>query len=123
MRNLQIYSINDLINKNFDDEEIDIVTKSLIYSLIIGMFRQIKNNMSDNEIIKLITKDNWFDNYTWTEHQCIDYKNKLNKIFYNLYRFGSNKCANSSNEFIMKYGLKIKSPIKKYYKKKIKSGE
>ena len=44
---MQIYSISDLQNKPFDDEEIDIVSKSLIYSLIIGMFKQIKSGLSD----------------------------------------------------------------------------
>lgn len=122
MKDPKIYSIEDLINDDFDDEEIDIVSKSLIYSLIIGMFRYVKNNTEDKEIIKLIKTENWADNYKWTEFQRNEYKKKLDKIFYNLYRFGPVKCSNTSNEFLMKYGLQIKSiPKKKPYTKNKKA--
>jgi len=122
MKDPKIYSIEDLINDDFDDEEIDIVSKSLIYSLIIGMFRHAKNNTEDKEIIKLIKTENWPDNYTWTEFQRNEYKKKLDKIFYNLYRFGSVKCSNTSNEFLMKYGFIVKpSQKKKIYNKNKKA--
>jgi len=122
MKDPKIYSIEDLINDDFDDEEIDIVSKSLIYSLIIGMFRHAKNNTEDKEIIKLIKTENWPDNYTWTEFQRNEYKKKLDKIFYNLYRFGPVKCSNTSNEFLMKYGFIVKpSQKKKTYNKKKKA--
>ena len=119
MKDLKIYCLQDLINKDFDDEEIDVVSKSLIYSLIIAMFRYIKNDMSDKEIIKLCKTNNWFEKYKWTQYQRNEFKKKLDKIFYNLYRFGPIKCSNSSNEFLMKYGLETKpSQYKKIYKKK-----
>lgn len=122
MKDPKIYSIEDLINDDFDDEEIDIVSKSLIYSLIIGMFRHVKNNTEDKEIIKLIKTENWPDNYKWTEFQRNEYKKKLDKIFYNLYRFGPIKSSNTSNEFLMKYGFIIKpSQKKKTYNKKKKA--
>ena len=119
MKDPKIYNLQDLMTKDFDDEEIDVVSKSLIYSLIIGMFRYIKNDISDTEIIKLSKTDNWFEKYQWTSRQRIEYKKKLDKIFYNLYRFGPIKCSNSSNEFLMKYGLNIKpTQYKKSYNKK-----
>lgn len=122
MKDPKIYSIEDLINDDFDDEEIDIVSKSLIYSLIIGMFRHVKNNTEDKEIIKLIKTENWADNYKWTEFQRNEYKKKLDKIFYNLYRFGPIKSSNTSNEFLMKYGFIVKpSQKKKTYNKKKKA--
>ena len=122
MKDPKIYSIEDLINKDFDDEEIDIVSKSLIYSLIVGMFRYINNNMSVKEIIKLTKSEDWYNKYSWTKYQCNEYENNLNKIFYNLYRFGPIKCNNSAKEFIMKYGLQIKSiPKKKPYTKNKKA--
>lgn len=105
---INIYSINDLMYKDFDDEEINQVTKSLIYSLIIGMFRFAKyENMSNEEIINIIKKDNsWVNKFKWTRYKQKTFIYKLNKIFYNLYRFNKIKCENSSIEFIMKYGLK-----------------
>jgi hypothetical protein len=122
MKDPKIYSIEDLINDDFDDEEIDIVSKSLIYSLIIGMFRHVKNNTEDKEIIKLIKMENWPDNYKWTEFQRNEYKKKLDKIFYNLYRFGPIKSSNTSNEFLMKYGFIVKpSQKKKIYNKNKKA--
>ena len=122
MKDPKIYSIEDLINDDFDDEEIDIVSKSLIYSLVIGIFRYIKIDISDKEIIKLCKTDNWFEKYQWTHRQRNEFKKKLDKIFYNLYRFGPIKCSNSSNEFLMKYGLDIKpTQYKKSYNKKKKA--
>lgn len=113
-----IYSISDLKNKSFDDEEIDIVSKSLIYSLIIGMFRQIKSKLSDKEIISICKKDNWFENYQWTKLQKESYKKHLDKVFYNLYRFGPIKCSNTSDEFLLRYGFSIKTNKKQKSNKK-----
>ena len=122
MKDPKIYSIQDLMTKDFDDEEIDIVSKSLIYSLIVGMFRYIKKDLSDQEIIKLCKTDNWFEKYQWTHHQRNEFKKKLDKIYYNLYRFGPVKCSNSSNMFLMTYGLELKpTPYKKSYDKKKKA--
>lgn len=113
-----IYSIKDLQNKPFDDEEIDIVTKSLIYSLIIGMFSYMRIKKTEKEIISLCKKDNWFNEFTWTEQQRNIYKQKLNKIFYNLYRFGPIKCNNTSEEWLIKYGFIVKNMSNKKHKKK-----
>lgn len=110
---MTIYSINDLISKNFDDEEFEIVSKSLQYSLVIGMFKFMKIDLSQDDIISLCKIDNWFDKYQWTEFQKNQYKNKLVKMFYNLYRFGPIKCENSAQEWIIKYGFKIKLPKSK----------
>ena len=112
MKNI-IYSIYDLKTKDFDDEEIDIVQSNLIYSLIVGMFSYANINLSEDKIISIIkTNDNWFDNYSWTSQQKNKYQNDLNKIFYNLYRFGPNKCQNSSDSFLMKYGFLINNDKK-----------
>lgn len=48
---INIYSIDDLMYKDFNDEEINQVTKSLIYSLIVGMFRFAKYDDFSNEYI------------------------------------------------------------------------
>ena len=121
----KIYSIEDLCTKPFDDEEIEKVSKDLIYSLIVGMFQIAKikdpndklKNISENQIIDICCKqDEWFNKYSWTQIQQEKFRNKLNQIFYNLYRFGPIKSANSTNEFIMKYGFKVK-PSRTYKKK------
>ena len=116
---MNIYSIKDLINKRFDDEEIDLVSKSLQYSLIVGMFDFMKINLSQKEIIDLCKKDGWYDKWQWSEAQRNQYKEKLVKMFYNLYRFGPIKCENSAQEWIIKYGFQLKfKPKKKYDKTK-----
>ena len=116
----QLYSIEDLLTKQFDDEEIEIVSNNLIYSLITGMFHYMKikdcnkEELCDNKIIEICKKQNdWFNNYSWTYNQKEKYKKILDKIFYNLYRFGPVKCSNTSEEFLMKYGFKIKPSYKK----------
>ena len=110
---MNIYSIEDLKNKDFDDEEINDVSNTLIYSLIIGMFNHIGIKKSNNYIIrKCKYSENWFDKFEWTSDQFKSYEQILEKIFYNLcinlYRFSPSKCENSAYDFLMKYGLSIK---------------
>ena len=112
---MTIYSIEDLCNQPYDDEQIDNVIKSLQYSLIISMFKFMKIDMTNEEIIKFVKTDNWFDKYKWTQSQKTKFKDKMNKMFYNLYRFGPIKCENSSQEWLSKYGFLVK---KTYYKNK-----
>ena len=103
-----VYSIDDLQNLDFDDEEINVVSKTLIYSLIIGMFRHIGINKSNNYIIKKSKySEGWYDKYTWTSDQFKSYEKKLEKVFYNLYRFSSKKCENSAYDFLMRYGFPV----------------
>ena len=105
-----IYSIDELQNTDFDDEEINDVSNTLIYSLIVGMFRHAGiSSKSNNYIIrKCKYSENWFDKFTWTKDQFKSFEKILEKIFYNLYRFSEDKCKNSAYDFLMKYGLSIK---------------
>lgn len=117
-----IYSIDDLCSVSYDNEQIEDVSKNLLNSLIVGMFHYAKiDNLTDNEIIELIRKDNdWFNKYYWTTSQRVRFIKKLNQVFLNLYNFGPNKCQNSSIEWIMKYGLKNKE-LKKTINRKQKT--
>jgi len=114
---MTIYSLDDLCSISYDDEQIDNVLKNLQYSLVIGMFNYMKINKTNEEIIKLVKQDNWFNKFEWTINQRDKFKLKLNKMFYNLYRFGPVKCENSSQEWLTKYGFLVKYPYKKKYKK------
>lgn len=103
-----IYSVDDLQNLDFNDEEINIVSKTLIYSLIVGMFKHAGINKSNNYIIrKSKYSDKWYDKYTWTSEQFKSYEKILERIFYNLYRFGPYKCENSAYDFLMRYGFNV----------------
>lgn len=116
---MNIYTIQDLMTKDFDDEEIELVNKALQYSLVIGMFKYMKYNLPQKEIIEVVKKDGWYNKWEWNESQRKQFSDKLAKIFYNLYRFGPVKCTNSAQEWIMKYGFKLKAPnINKYGKAK-----
>lgn len=120
-----IYSIDDLCNTSYDNEQIEDVSKNLMNSLIIAMFRCAKiYDLDDNEILDIVKRDDeWFNKYSWTQSQRIRFINKLNKVFSNLYYFGPNKCQNSSIEWVIKYGfrnkeMKMVSSNKKYKKSK-----
>lgn len=117
---MNIYTIQDLMTKDFDDEEIELVNKSLQHSLIIGMFKYMKYNLTQKEIIEVVKEDGWYNKWEWNENQRKQFVNKLTKIFYNLYRFGPIKCDNSAQEWVMKYGFKLKIPnINKHGKTKV----
>ena len=104
----QVYPLEELISRDFDDEEIDVVSKNLQISLISAMFNKIGINHSVKEILKICKNSNWNNNYHWTRKQYHDFHTSLCKVLYNLYRFGNLKCERTSDDWLLFYGFTVK---------------
>lgn len=102
-----IYDIEYLMNKELSDDDLHNLfdTKSLIYSLVIGEFREIKSNLKNEDIVNIIKKDNWQYNYFWSERQLNRYEQKLFKVFKNIYVYDDSYALKRAQNFIILYGL------------------
>lgn len=107
----KIYTIDYLMNKELTEDDLfNIFDKnSLLYSLVIGMFRHIGDNRSNAEIIRMAkTNPEWVYENFWTTEQRDDYKKKLVKVFENVYQYKSHSAEQKASWFSFMYGLTIK---------------
>ena len=82
---------------------------SIIYSLIVEMFKISKHTLSENEIIDKVTKDNkWVYKYYWTKNQRKKFENELTEIFKNVYYYTGKELAAHVQMWMINYGLSIK---------------
>lgn len=88
--------------------------KSFNISLIVGMFNMSNQNLSNEDIVKVVTSNNhWMYNYFWTKQQREDFIECLKKSYKNLYRFGDEKIESITNFWISQYGLTNSSKKRK----------
>ena len=88
--------------------------KSFNISLIVGMFNMSNQNLSNEDIVKVVTSNNhWMYNYFWTKQQREDFTECLKKSYKNLYRFGDEKIESITNFWISQYGLTNSSKKRK----------
>ena len=91
--------LNNLLDNN---------KKGLFYSLIIGMFKVIKFQKRNYQIVKMIKEDKqWMYKYKWTKEQCNDYEQLIVKAYKNLYQYKDIAATNLAQWFIINYGLTI----------------
>jgi len=109
---VKIYPIEYLINEELTESDLSNIfdTPSLLYSIIIGMFKfsgsDIKRN---NQIIKLVKEDKrWMYNNYWTHKQSKEFEDILTKIFMNIYCEGEIRARSRAQWEIIWHGLNIK---------------
>ncbi len=105
----KIFSIYYLCNQELTEDDIHRLfdTNSLIYSLIIGMFRYKKSKLSDNQIIKMIKTDKkWVDNIYWKRKQYNEYTELVAKAYKNIYQYSYTTALSKAQFFLAKYGFK-----------------
>jgi len=108
---IRIYPIEYLMNEEFTESDLSYLldTKSLVYSIVIGMFREIGSKKQNRSIIKLINTNNkWIYDNRWSSNQFIDFECKLVKIFKNLYCVNDSITVSKAQWFMIKYGLSVK---------------
>lgn len=111
MSETKIYSLDYLANAEltYDDLSNLFDHKSLVYSIIIGMFKHIKLKKSNKEIIKMITtKNKWMDNYFWNHEELTSFENTLTKAIKNIYYCSEYTAKQKAQWYVILYGFKIK---------------
>lgn len=109
---VRIYPTEYLVNENLTDSDLNYLfdTKSLLYSIIIGMFRFIGSKKRNCNIIKDIKKNNnWLKHNTWTTKQLNEYESIIFKILKNLYAYSDNTALQKAQWYIIMYGLNVKN--------------
>ena len=110
----KIYPINYLMNAELTEADLNALldknNKGFTYSLIIGMFRHIKSNKKNYQIIKMCCNDdNWMNKNYWTELQRKEYESKISKVYKNIYQFGEEQSKYYAEWFTTVYGLTLKN--------------
>lgn len=109
--NKKIYEIEYLKNTELTEEDLHYLfdTNSLLYSLVIGEFKQAGINKTNEEIIKITHKYNdWTDHYTMSKTNYKKFYDDCIKIMINLYQCGKYEAQQKTEWFLIKYGLRIK---------------
>lgn len=115
MAKYKIFTIDYLMHNEFDEDDLYWIfdTSSLIYSLIIAMFRYIdilSSDLSNDEILKICKKDNsWIYKYTWSVTQRNKFEKQLIEVYKNIYRINEDNAKCNAQMWLLNYGFKIKN--------------
>ena len=108
---VRLYPISYLMNEELTESDLNHLfdTKSLKYSMIIGMFRHIGSSKRNCDIVKMIkTNPRWvYENY-WTTQQRQEFEDMLTKALKNIYYYQEGKARVLAQWQLFQYGLSIK---------------
>jgi hypothetical protein len=107
----KIFELDYLINAELTEDDLYFLfdTKSLLYSLVIGMHRIIGNNKSNEDIIDRCKKDDfWFSRNKWNDIQKNKFTDDLEKMYHNLYQYGPVKSRQLAEWWVDQYGFSVK---------------
>lgn len=108
---VKIYDLDYLKNEELTEEDLYNLfeTPSLLYSLVISMFRQVKDKRSDDEIINMCkTDERWvYKNYWESEEQKESFKEDLKKVIKNVYQCGDIELDRRASWWMFQYSLSI----------------
>lgn len=108
---MKIFDLDYLEKNELTDDDLYNLfdCKSLIYSLVIGMFKYAGYKKYTNEtIIKIIKTDpNWVYKHFWKKRQRKEFENKLIKIFKNVYWYSDIVALKRAQNWMIVYGLNI----------------
>lgn len=108
---VRIFPIEYLMNEELSESDLNylIDTKSFLYSIIIGMYRETGSKKQNCDIIKDCKKNNkWISNHRWTSEQFYEFENKLIKIIKNIYYVNDIVASSKAQWFMIKYGFSVK---------------
>lgn len=109
----KIYTLEYLMNTELTEEDLYYIfdTASLLYSLIINMFKFAGYIDKDDYTLIEMCKSNerWVYEHYWTKKQHNDFINILAKIYKNIYQYKPMTAKNAAQWFVFQYGLTIKT--------------
>ena len=106
---VNLYDLDYLMNEELTENDLNDLfdTKSLLYSIIIQMFKEAGYKYKNYQIVQIIKKDNWPYRYKWKKSVRDNFEEKVIKIMKNLYSY-SDVVARSKGEWFMTfYGLNV----------------
>jgi hypothetical protein len=109
-----IYPLEYLQNAELTETDLNYLfdTKSLLYSLIIGMFKSIKSSKRNYQIIKMIREDKrWMYKYRWSKEQLDNYENLIIEAYKNLYQYKDAQAISLAQWFIIHYGFPVEGTV------------
>lgn len=108
-KSYKIFDIDYLQNGELTEDDLYYLfeTNSLIFSLVVEMFRFSKQELVDEKkILHLIKNDkDWMYKYFWTDKQMSDFENIVFNVYKNVKYCGDVEADSLSKWWIMEYGL------------------
>lgn len=110
---VRIYPIEYLKNEELTESDLnwlfDKGSNSLIYSIIIGMFRAIGNGKRNYQIIKMVKSDDkWFEKFTWSKKQFEKYEDDITLVIKNLYQYSLGESRIAAQNIMSNYSITVK---------------
>ena len=110
---VKVFDIDYLLHAEYSENDLDNLlstnSKSLLYSIIIGMFRYIGNNKRNTDIVKFVKNDkDWMSKYSWSRMQCSEYEDIICKVIKRLYCYDDVKSLSIAQWYITLYGFNVK---------------
>lgn len=109
---VRIYPIEYLMNEELTESDLnwlfDKGSNSLLYSIIIGMFRTIGNTKRNYQIIKMIkTDDKWYEKFSWSKEQFKKYEENIALVIKNLYQYKLEEAKVAAQNIMTKYSINV----------------
>ena len=114
--NNSLFTFDEMLNQKLDRWESCTLngrhSPSLVYSLVVDMFRYIGDERDGEEILKECnTTENWFNNYTWTTIQCERWrKEHLVPILMKRMKLPKYRAVRESAWFMLQWSFRIVDP-------------
>lgn len=108
----KLYDLDYLCDEEITENDLYWIfdTDSLLYSLIIGMFRYVGYDMSNKDILTLCRdNDRWMYEYFWTQSQRNEFRKKLIKLIKNIYSYKDGSAESKADWWLFEWGLTIKT--------------
>lgn len=108
---VRLYPMDYLINEELTESDINNIfdTNSFLYSVIIGMFREINSPLKNFKIIKMCKTDpNWYTKFTWSKKQFENYEQKIYKAIKNIYQYGDEVSKSKAQWYMIQYAFTVK---------------
>ena len=111
---VRIFPIEYLMNEELTESDLnwlfDKGSKSLLYSIILGMFKIIGTSKRNYQIIKMIKSDDkWYEKFSWTQEQFKKYEENVALAIKNLYQYSLEESRIMAQNIMSNYSINVKS--------------
>lgn len=114
--NYSLFTFDEMLNQKLDRWESNTLngssSPSLVYSLVVDMFRYIGDNRPEEDILKeCATSENWYNNYTWTTVQHNKWREEhLIPVLRKRMKLPKYRAERESSWFMLQWSFRIVDP-------------